>query len=183
MAGSRGNFVHCSLNGAVLAERQIGSGRRKGVLHGSAHAKGRLDGMGRMGYPMAAAAQGRLRRLRSGIAPAPRRAARQDRRQIVDKLSDLSAWTWCSPSSPKAGCRQVYLGKTAWLSGNKAPGVFVDCSTISVEESADIRKRLSERGADFRLRAGQRQRQGHRAHHALSGTPGKAWRRHAHLLP
>jgi 3-hydroxyisobutyrate dehydrogenase len=31
----------------------------------------------------------------------------------------------------------------------KAPGVFVDCSTIAVEESVDIRKRLNERGSDF----------------------------------
>ena len=44
---------------------------------------------------------------------------------------------------------QVYLGKDGVLSGNKTPGVFVDCSTISVEESVEIRKRLKERGADY----------------------------------
>jgi len=44
---------------------------------------------------------------------------------------------------------EVYLGKTGVLSGNKAPPVFVDCSTISVEESVEIRKRLQERGSDF----------------------------------
>jgi 3-hydroxyisobutyrate dehydrogenase len=44
---------------------------------------------------------------------------------------------------------EVYLGKDGVLSGNKAPGVFVDCSTISVEESAGIRKRLTERGAEY----------------------------------
>jgi 3-hydroxyisobutyrate dehydrogenase len=31
----------------------------------------------------------------------------------------------------------------------KFPGVVVDCSTIAVEESVGIRKRLKERGADF----------------------------------
>jgi 3-hydroxyisobutyrate dehydrogenase len=35
------------------------------------------------------------------------------------------------------------------LSTTKTPPVFVDCSTIAVEESADIRKRLKERGADY----------------------------------
>ena len=44
---------------------------------------------------------------------------------------------------------QVYFGKDGVLSGNKTPGVFVDCSTIAVEESVEIRKRLKERGADY----------------------------------
>ena len=34
------------------------------------------------------------------------------------------------------------------------PKMLVDCSTISVEESAAIRKRLKERGVDFMCRAG-----------------------------
>src|SRR5262249_382148 len=44
---------------------------------------------------------------------------------------------------------QVYFGKDGVLSGNKTPGTFVDCSTIAVEESVEIRKRLSDRKADF----------------------------------
>jgi 3-hydroxyisobutyrate dehydrogenase len=44
---------------------------------------------------------------------------------------------------------QVYFGKDGVLSGGKAPKVCIDCSTISVEESADIRKRLKEKGADY----------------------------------
>jgi 3-hydroxyisobutyrate dehydrogenase len=44
---------------------------------------------------------------------------------------------------------QVYFGKDGVLSGGKAPKVCVDCSTISVEESADIRKHLKEKGADY----------------------------------
>ena len=52
---------------------------------------------------------------------------------------------------------EVYFGDNGVLSGNKAPGVFVDCSTIAVEESADIRKRL-RKPARTTLRAGVRQR-------------------------
>jgi 3-hydroxyisobutyrate dehydrogenase len=44
---------------------------------------------------------------------------------------------------------QVYFGKDGVLSGGKAPKVVVDCSTISVEESADIRKRLKAKGAEY----------------------------------
>src|SRR5581483_501490 len=43
----------------------------------------------------------------------------------------------------------VYVGKDGVLAGGRTPGIFVDCSTIAVEESADIRKRLKERGADY----------------------------------
>jgi len=65
------------------------------------------------------------------------RAARQDPAARSSTSSAIfPAWTWCSPSSPKARMSNtVYLGKDGVLSGNKAPGVFVDCSTISVEES------------------------------------------------
>ena len=45
---------------------------------------------------------------------------------------------------------EVYFGPDGVVAGNgKLPKVFVDCSTISVDESADIRRRLRERGADF----------------------------------
>ncbi len=45
---------------------------------------------------------------------------------------------------------QVLFGKDGVVSGSgKTPAVFVDCSTISVEESADIRKKLKARGADY----------------------------------
>ncbi len=44
----------------------------------------------------------------------------------------------------------VYFGKDGVLSaGNGVPAVFVDCSTIAVEESAAIREHLRARGADF----------------------------------
>ena len=45
---------------------------------------------------------------------------------------------------------EVYFGKNGVLAGGgKAPRIVVDCSTISVEESAAIRKRLKEGGADY----------------------------------
>jgi 3-hydroxyisobutyrate dehydrogenase len=44
---------------------------------------------------------------------------------------------------------QVYFGANGVGAANKVPPVFVDCSTIAVEESAAIRKRLAERGASF----------------------------------
>ena len=45
---------------------------------------------------------------------------------------------------------QVYFGKNSVTGhGGKLPKIFVDCSTISVEESAAIRDKLKQRGADF----------------------------------
>src|SRR5439155_19117584 len=40
-------------------------------------------------------------------------------------------------------------GGVAAGKGGGSPRIFVDCSTIGVEESAAIRRRLAERGADF----------------------------------
>jgi 3-hydroxyisobutyrate dehydrogenase len=44
---------------------------------------------------------------------------------------------------------EVVFGKDGLLSGTKKPKMLVDCSSISVEESAAIRKRLNERGVSF----------------------------------
>ena len=108
-------------------------------------------GMGRMGYPMAE----RLlkagydvsiwNRTRSKAEPLAKIGGK-----VVDKLSDLSGMDVVfSIVAEGKDVEEVYLGKNGVLSGNKTPGVFVDCSTISVEESVEIRKRLTERGADF----------------------------------
>src|SRR5207302_10025594 len=43
----------------------------------------------------------------------------------------------------------VYFGKDGAAAAGKAPPVVVDCSTIGVEESAELRRRLAERGAAF----------------------------------
>jgi 3-hydroxyisobutyrate dehydrogenase len=44
---------------------------------------------------------------------------------------------------------EVLFGKDGLLSGAAKPKMVVDCSSISVEESAAIRKRLAEKGVSF----------------------------------
>lgn len=46
---------------------------------------------------------------------------------------------------------EVYFGKNGIVTNAKGPlpKIFVDCSTISVEDSVRIRERLSEKGIDF----------------------------------
>ena len=108
-------------------------------------------GMGRMGYPMAE------RLLKAGYDVSIWNRTRSKAEplttiggKVVDKLSDLSGMDVVfSIVAEGKDVEEVYLGKNGVLSGNKTPGVFVDCSTISVEESVEIRKRLTERGADF----------------------------------
>ncbi len=111
-------------------------------------------GMGRMGYPMAE----RLleagydvsiwNRTRAKAEPLAKKGGK-----IVDKLSDLAGMdvVFCIVSTGK-DVEEVYLGKDGVLSGRsggKAQQIFVDCSTIAVEESAAIRSKLTERGVDF----------------------------------
>ena len=71
--------------------------------------------------------------------------------KIVDKLSDLASCDVVfSIVSEGKDLEQVLFGKDGVVSGSgKTPAVFVDCSTISVEEFADIRKKLKARGADY----------------------------------
>ena len=67
--------------------------------------------------------------------------------KIVDKLADLASCDVVfSIVSEGKDLEQVYFGKDGVLSGGKAPKICIDCSTISVEESAETRKRLKERG-------------------------------------
>lgn len=109
-------------------------------------------GMGRMGYPMAE----RLlkagydvsiwNRTRSKAEPLTEKGGK-----VVDKLADLAGVdVLFSIVSTGKDLEEVYFGKDGVGGKNgKFPGVVVDCSTIAVEESVDIRKRLKERGADF----------------------------------
>ncbi len=109
-------------------------------------------GMGRMGFPMAE------RLLKAGYdvsiwnrtrAKAEPLAAKGGK--IVDKPSDLAGLDVVfSIVSTGKDLQEVYFGANGVAAGNgKAPGIFVDCSTIAVEELAEIRKRLKARGADF----------------------------------
>ncbi len=109
-------------------------------------------GMGRMGYPMAE----RLLKAGYDVSIWNRTKSKAEPLakiggKIVDKPSDLAGMDVVfSIVAEGKDVDEVYLGKTGVLSGNgKTPGVFVDCSTIAVEESVEIRKKLKARGADF----------------------------------
>jgi 3-hydroxyisobutyrate dehydrogenase len=109
-------------------------------------------GMGRMGYPMAE----RLldagydvaiwNRTKSKAEPLAKKGGK-----IVDSLTELKdVDVLFSIVATGKDVEEVYFGKSGVTAGGgKAPPVFVDCSTIAVEESATIRKRLSELGSDF----------------------------------
>ena len=109
-------------------------------------------GAGRMGAPMAE------RLLKAGYdvsiwnrtrAKAEPLAAKGGK--IVDKLSELAGCdVIVSIVSTGKDLEQVVFGKDGVLSGGgKVPSILVDCSTIAVEESADIRKRLKEHGIEY----------------------------------
>lgn len=108
-------------------------------------------GMGRMGYPMAE------RLLKAGYdvsiwnrTKSKAEPLKEKGGKVVDKPSDLAGLDVVfSIVSTGTDLEQVYFGKDGVFSGNKNPPVLVDCSTIAVDESVEIRKRLKERGADF----------------------------------
>src|SRR6478609_9563794 len=108
-------------------------------------------GMGRMGYPMAE----RLLKAGYDVSIWNRTKSKAEPLakiggKVVDKLSDLAGLDVVfSIVAEGKDVEQVYFGKDGVLSTNKTPPIFVDCSTIAVEESVNIRKRLKERGADF----------------------------------
>ncbi len=109
-------------------------------------------GTGRMGLPMAE----RLLKAGRDVTIWNRTRAKAEPLtahggKIVDKLSDLVACDVVfSIVSTGKDLEQVYFGKNGVLSNaGQAPATFVDCSTISVEESAALRRRLKERGAEF----------------------------------
>ena len=110
-------------------------------------------GMGRMGFPMAerllkAGYQVSIwNRTRSKAEPLAAKGGK-----VVDKLSDLADVDMLfSIVSTGKDLEEVYFGKEGVVAGKngKMPSVVIDCSTIAVEESAAIRQRLKERGADF----------------------------------
>ena len=109
-------------------------------------------GMGRMGFPMAE------RLLKAGYnvsiwnrtrAKAEPLAAQGGK--VVTKLSELAEVdVLFSMVSTGKDLKDVYFGKDGVLGGSgKMPRIVVDCSTISVEDSTDIRKRLRELNSDF----------------------------------
>ena len=110
-------------------------------------------GMGRMGYPMAE----RLLKAGHDVSIWNRTRAKAEPLakvggKVVDKLADLAGCDVVfSIVSTGKDLEEVYFGKHGVVHGRngKLPAVFVDCSTIALEESAAIRARLKELGSDF----------------------------------
>jgi 3-hydroxyisobutyrate dehydrogenase len=109
-------------------------------------------GIGRMGYPMAE----RLLKAGYDVSIWNRTRAKAEPLakiggKVVDNLFDLKEVdVLFSIVSTGKDLEQVYFGKNSVTGhGGKIPKIFVDCSTISVEESASIRDRLAQLGSEF----------------------------------
>jgi 3-hydroxyisobutyrate dehydrogenase len=109
-------------------------------------------GMGRMGYPMAE----RLLKAGYDVSIWNRTRAKAEPLaklggKIVDKLFDLKDCDVVfSIVAEGKDVEEVYFGKNSVTGhGGKIPKIFVDCSSIAVEESAAIRDKLKQLGADF----------------------------------
>jgi len=109
-------------------------------------------GVGRMGLPMAE----RLLKAGYDLAIWNRTRAKAEPLakmggKVVDNLLDLKdVDVLFSIVSTGKDLDQVYFGKNSVTGhGGKLPKIFVDCSTISVEESAAIRDRLKQLGSDY----------------------------------
>jgi 3-hydroxyisobutyrate dehydrogenase len=106
-------------------------------------------GLGRMGYPMAE----RLIRAghsvrvwnRTRAKAEPLAAAGATLVRAPRELGDVDVlFTMVSTGKD---LEQVYFGPDGVLTGAATPAIFVDSSSIGVEQSADLRARLAERGA------------------------------------
>jgi 3-hydroxyisobutyrate dehydrogenase len=109
-------------------------------------------GVGRMGHPMAERllAAGHdvaiFNRTRAKAEPLAKRGG-----HIVDHAAELAAVdVLFSIVSTGPDLEEVYFGDGGVAATRGGlPNIFVDCSTIGVEESANIRRRLADLGADF----------------------------------
>src|SRR5882724_3549111 len=109
-------------------------------------------GVGRMGLPMAE------RLLKAGYDLAIWNRTRSKAEplaklggKVVDNLVELKdVDVLFSIVSTGKDLEQVYFGKNSVTGhGGKLPKIFVDCSTIAVEDSASIRDRLKQLGCEF----------------------------------
>ncbi len=108
-------------------------------------------GMGRMGTPMAerlVKAGYKLKiwnRTRSKAEPLERKGA-----SIVESPADLSGVdVLATMVSTGNDVEAIYFGENGVLSGPGVPKIFVDFSSIGVDQSANIRERLAELDADL----------------------------------
>lgn len=109
-------------------------------------------GAGRMGIPMAE----RLLKAGHDVSIWNRTRAKAEPLQkiggkVVDHLSDLKGVdVLFSIVATGKDVQEVLYGKNGVCSqGGRIPPTVVDCSTIAVEESAAVRDRLKQLGADF----------------------------------
>jgi 3-hydroxyisobutyrate dehydrogenase len=109
-------------------------------------------GVGRMGYPMAE----RLIKAGYDVAIWNRTRAKAEPLaksggKVVANLSDLkSVDVLFSIVSTGKDLQDVYFGGNGVTAGaGKLPKIFVDCSTIAVEDSAAIREHLEQLGSNF----------------------------------
>jgi 3-hydroxyisobutyrate dehydrogenase len=108
-------------------------------------------GLGRMGYPMTE----RLLKAGHEVTVWNRTRAKAEPlavkgAHIADRPGDLAGidilFTMVSTGED---LKQVLFGDNGVAAGGRVPGIVVDCSSISVEESAECRARLTEAGAAF----------------------------------
>jgi len=109
-------------------------------------------GAGRMGYPMAE----RLLKAGHGLSVWNRTRAKAEPlaklgAEVVDHLLDLKEVdVLFSIVATGADLEQVYFGKGSVTGhGGRLPRIFVDCSTIAVEDSAAMRDRLRQLGSEY----------------------------------
>ena len=109
-------------------------------------------GTGRMGYPMVE------RLIKAGYdvtiwnwTRAKAEPLAKLGGKVVDKLFDLKdVDVLFSIVATGKDLEQVYFGKNSVTGhGGKLPKIFVDCSTIAVEESASVRDRLKQLGSEY----------------------------------
>jgi 3-hydroxyisobutyrate dehydrogenase len=108
-------------------------------------------GAGRMGYPMIE----RLLKAGHDVSVWNRTKAKAEPLsakggKIVDKPSELASCDIIfTIVSTGKDVEEVLFGKDGLLSDSKKPKMVVDCSSISVEESAAIRAELTKKGVNF----------------------------------
>jgi 3-hydroxyisobutyrate dehydrogenase len=108
-------------------------------------------GMGRMGFSMAE----RLIKAGHDVTIWNRTRAKAEPLaakggKVVDKPVDLGGVdVLFSIVSAGKDLKEVLFGPNGAATGDKIPPIIVDCSTIAVSESAEIRAKLKERGSDF----------------------------------
>ena len=108
-------------------------------------------GMGRMGYAMAE----RLIKAGQDVSIWNRTRAKAEPLaakggKVVDTAANLAdCEVVFSIVSTGKDLKEVYFGPNGLMTGAKKPKVAVDCSTISVDDSAEIREKLKGMGVAF----------------------------------